>query len=85
MWACRVDDGVQVHVASPTPLMSVSLWYDGEWVEQVALSGYATIMTFPLRDAGMHNPACRTVVRAEAHPAHPDWPTVVGYTRPWID
>jgi hypothetical protein len=78
MWAFRVDDSVKVHVASPTPLMSASLWYDGKWVEQGALSGSAAMRTFPLRGPG-------TVVRAEAHSAHAGWPTVVGYTRPWID
>jgi len=77
MWAERFDNAAQVHVASPTPLMSASLWYDGAWHEPVELSGDTReTAELPCETRHLDTPLA---VRVEAHPARPDWPSIIGY------
>ena len=82
IWVASTRDSVQVHASSSTSLIKADLWCNGEWIDQVALSGGHT-ETFDILRGTLKNEEESLVVRVEADPTRPSWPPVVGYARPF--
>jgi len=85
IWITLTHKTLQIEVSSPTPLIGAALWHNGKWIERVDLSTKGIKTDFSIAIPEYKGNKKNLVVRIEACPIRPCWPTLVGYAQPVVE